>query len=66
MLESEGTVEIKYRRKDKILTMSRLDNVYQQLQERLKTPGLSPEEREKIVDEIKNREKLLEPIYHQV
>ena len=65
-MEPEGTVEIKFRRKDKILTMGRLDTVYQQLQEQVKLPGLSLEEREKVEDQIKEREKLLEPIYHQV
>ena len=46
--------------------MERLDPVYQQMQERLKHPGLSSEEREKIEDGVRAREKFLEPMYHQV
>ena len=46
--------------------MGRLDPVCQQFLERLKLSGLSVEERQKTDDDIKAREKLLEPIYHQV
>jgi len=35
VLEAEGTVEIKYRRKDLLKTMRRLDSVYASLVEQL-------------------------------
>ncbi len=35
MLEAEGTVEIKFRRKDLLKTMRRLDSVYASLVEQL-------------------------------
>lgn len=35
VLEAEGTVEIKYRRKDLLKTMKRLDSVYAGLAEKL-------------------------------
>lgn len=42
MLEPEGTVEIKFRRKDLVKTMRRVDPVYTGLAERLgESPGLS-------------------------
>lgn len=42
VLEAEGTVEIKYRRKDLLKTMRRLDSVYAGLAEQLgKLPSLT-------------------------
>lgn len=39
ILEPEGTVEIKFRRKDLVKTMRRVDPVYMRLAERLGTFG---------------------------
>lgn len=39
VLEPEGTVEIKYRKKDLIKTMARLDKQYSDLLAKLKSPG---------------------------
>lgn len=39
VLEPEGTVEIKYRKKDLVKTMARLDKQYSELLAKLKTPG---------------------------
>ena len=39
VLEPEGTVEIKFRRKDLVRTMERLDDTYCQLLEKTKSPG---------------------------
>ena len=39
MLEPEGTVEIKYRQKDMVKTMARLDTKYAELQSKLHSPG---------------------------
>lgn len=41
MLEPEGTVEIKFRRKDLVKTMRRVDPVYMGLAERLGEPSFS-------------------------
>ena len=39
VLEPEGTVEIKYRKKDLVKTMARLDKQYSELLGKLKQPG---------------------------
>lgn len=39
VLEPEGTVEIKYRKKDLVKTMARLDKLYSDLVSKLKSPG---------------------------
>lgn len=39
VLEPEGTVEIKFRRKDLVRAMERLDDTYCQLLEKTKSPG---------------------------
>ena len=39
VLEPEGTVEIKYRRKDLVRTMERLDSTYKTFAEELNSPG---------------------------
>ena len=66
MLEPEGTVEIKFRMKELVKSMARLDSKYISIQESLSKPGLTPEEREKLNDKLKEREVQLAPIYHQV
>ncbi|KAM7140028.1 acetyl-CoA carboxylase 1 isoform 1-T1 [Macrochelys suwanniensis] len=66
VLEPEGTVEIKFRRKDLVKTMRRVDPVYSRLAERLGTPELSPAERKELETKLKEREEFLIPIYHQV
>ncbi|NXE06549.1 ACAC carboxylase, partial [Lophotis ruficrista] len=66
ILEPEGTVEIKFRRKDLVKTMRRVDPVYMHLAERLGTPELSPAERKELDSKLKEREEFLIPIYHQV
>ncbi|XP_029467592.1 acetyl-CoA carboxylase 1 isoform X2 [Rhinatrema bivittatum] len=66
VLEPEGTVEIKFRRKDLVKTMRRVDPVYIHLAERLGTPELSPAERKELEAKLKEREEFLIPIYHQV
>uniref|UniRef100_A0A671V4E8 acetyl-CoA carboxylase n=1 Tax=Sparus aurata TaxID=8175 RepID=A0A671V4E8_SPAAU len=66
VLEPEGTVEIKFRRKDLVKTMRRVDPVYTSLAERLGTPELSPPDRKELETKLKEREEFLLPIYHQV
>ncbi|XP_065274310.1 acetyl-CoA carboxylase 1 isoform X2 [Emys orbicularis] len=66
VLEAEGTVEIKFRRKDLVKTMRRVDPIYSRLAERLGTPELGPAERKELETKLKEREEFLIPIYHQV
>uniref|UniRef100_A0A8D2N636 acetyl-CoA carboxylase n=1 Tax=Zonotrichia albicollis TaxID=44394 RepID=A0A8D2N636_ZONAL len=66
ILEPEGTVEIKFRRKDLVKTMRRVDPVYMRLAERLGTPELSPADRKELEAKLKEREEFLVPIYQQV
>ncbi|CAB1316204.1 unnamed protein product, partial [Coregonus sp. 'balchen'] len=66
VLEPEGTVEIKFRKKDLVKTMRRVDPVYLGLAERLGTPELGLPERKELETKLKEREEFLLPIYHQV
>ncbi|XP_031712887.1 acetyl-CoA carboxylase 1 isoform X3 [Anarrhichthys ocellatus] len=66
VLEPEGTVEIKFRRKDLVKTMRRVDPIYTSLAEKLGTPELSPPDRKELETKLKQREEFLLPIYHQV
>uniref|UniRef100_A0A665XCE3 acetyl-CoA carboxylase n=1 Tax=Echeneis naucrates TaxID=173247 RepID=A0A665XCE3_ECHNA len=63
VLEAEGTVEIKFRRKDLLKTMRRLDSVYANLVEQLE---LSDKQCKELESKLKAREEFLLPIYHQV
>ncbi|XP_028270699.1 acetyl-CoA carboxylase isoform X2 [Parambassis ranga] len=66
VLEPEGTVEIKFRRKDLLKTMRRLDSVYASLVEQLASPELSEKQCRELEAKLKAREEFLLPIYHQV
>ncbi|KAJ8379366.1 hypothetical protein SKAU_G00001440 [Synaphobranchus kaupii] len=66
VLEAEGTVEIKFRRKDLLKTIRRIDSTYARLAEQLGTPELSEKERKDLDGKLKAREEFLLPIYHQV
>uniref|UniRef100_A0A667YQG2 acetyl-CoA carboxylase n=1 Tax=Myripristis murdjan TaxID=586833 RepID=A0A667YQG2_9TELE len=63
VLEAEGTVEIKFRRKDLVKTMKRLDSVYASLVEQLGKASFPHRELE---SKLRAREEFLLPIYHQV
>ncbi|XP_015588836.1 acetyl-CoA carboxylase isoform X3 [Cephus cinctus] len=65
VLEAEGIVEIKFRSKDILKTMHRVDSIIISLKEKL-TGTISSEERADIEAQIRNREKFLEPMYHTV
>ncbi|XP_076162670.1 acetyl-CoA carboxylase isoform X2 [Ptiloglossa arizonensis] len=65
VLEPEAIVEIKFRMKDILKTMHRVDSVIQKLKEKLPNVN-SQEERTEIETQIRKREKDLEPMYHQV
>uniref|UniRef100_A0A2I3HUI2 acetyl-CoA carboxylase n=1 Tax=Nomascus leucogenys TaxID=61853 RepID=A0A2I3HUI2_NOMLE len=66
VLEPEGTVEIKFRKKDLIKSMRRIDPAYKKLMEQLGEPDLSDKDRKDLEGRLKAREDLLLPIYHQV
>lgn len=66
VLEAEGTVEIKFRRKDLLKAMRRLDSVYASLVEQLSSPELSDKEIRELEEKLRAREEFLLPIYHQV
>ncbi|XP_018116412.1 acetyl-CoA carboxylase 2 isoform X2 [Xenopus laevis] len=66
VLEPEGTVEIRFRKKDLIKTMRRIDPVYIQIVEQLGSPELTEGERKELEKKLKLREEQLLPIYHQV
>ncbi|PNI64844.1 ACACB isoform 7 [Pan troglodytes] len=66
VLEPEGTVEIKFRKKDLIKSMRRIDPAYKKLMEQLGEPDLSDKDHKDLEGRLKAREDLLLPIYHQV
>jgi len=66
VLEPEGTIEIKYREKDLLTTMARLDNEYASLLNKLKDKTISKEEKNELEQKLNQRKKLLLPIYKQV
>ncbi|XP_074643040.1 acetyl-CoA carboxylase-like isoform X2 [Tubulanus polymorphus] len=66
VLEPQGTVEIKFRAKDLIKTMRRIDPSYSELADNLSSPEISKTEREKLEAKIHQRQEQLMPIYHQV
>ncbi|KAF6080357.1 acetyl-CoA carboxylase beta [Phyllostomus discolor] len=66
VLEPEGTVEIKFRKKDLVKAMRRIDSTYKKLVEQLGKSELSDKERKDLEGQLKAREDLLLPIYHQV
>ena len=66
VLEPEGTVEIKFRQKDKVKMMARLDKPYATILEKLRSPELTTAEQQQLEEQQKAREELLSPMYHQV
>lgn len=66
VLEPEGTVEIKYRRRDQQKTMWRIDPLCRQIVEKLNNPQISEDEHKELALDLKRREDLLLPMYHQV
>ncbi|KAH0516969.1 Acetyl-CoA carboxylase 2 [Microtus ochrogaster] len=65
VLEPEGTVEIKFRKKDLVKTMRRIDPVCKKLVAQLGIAQLPDKDRKELEGQLKAREDLLFPIYHQ-
>lgn len=68
VLEPEGTVEIKYRERDIIATINRLDTECSSIVSQLKNSNedLSSELRKTLENKLQERYKLLAPMYHQI
>ncbi|KAH9518470.1 hypothetical protein Btru_016876 [Bulinus truncatus] len=66
VLEPEGTVEIKFRRKDIEKCISRLDVEAKRLIEKISSPGLTPDVKVSLEAELKEREDHLASLYHSV
>lgn len=66
VLEPEGTVEIRYRKKDLIKTMYRIDHVCKDILSKLSSPELSANDKKALETSLRHREEHLLPIYHQV
>ncbi|XP_022251456.1 acetyl-CoA carboxylase isoform X2 [Limulus polyphemus] len=66
VLEPEGTVEIKYRKKDLLKTMHRTDDICQKIKACLTSQELTEEEKSSLEKQLNQREQQLFPVYHQV
>ena len=66
MLEPEGTVEIKFKTKDLIKSMRRLDVELRQMLNELNQPETAGERRAELERNLSAREQHLLPVYHQV
>ncbi|XP_022661132.1 acetyl-CoA carboxylase-like isoform X3 [Varroa destructor] len=66
VLEPEGTVEIRFRRKDLIKSMHRLDTRCTELQQKIAAAIKGSSEEAALVKELQERENQLCPMYHQV
>jgi acetyl-CoA carboxylase/biotin carboxylase 1 len=65
ILEPPGICEVKYRPSEQVLTMHRLDPQLQELSDALSS-AISVQEKERFVQDMKQREKALSPLYLQV
>jgi hypothetical protein len=66
VLEANGAASVKYRTKDLISTMHRLDETLIDLDKKLSKEGLSESEMNDLKEDIKNRECVLLPVYEQI
>lgn len=66
VLEPEGVVEVKFKLKDLLKTMERIDPVIRDLREQISNPNLTPVEKRAIEQQLSHREQLLAPMYRQV
>ncbi|XP_054720089.1 acetyl-CoA carboxylase-like [Uloborus diversus] len=66
ILEPEGTVEIRFRKKDLVKTMHRIDPVCRNILHQMNSSEMKPEQRGDLEEQLHQREDALLPIYHQV
>ena len=65
-MEPEGTVEIKFKNRDLLAAMQRLDPTCVRLHDRMSSPDLESSERAQCEKELRARQEVLLPMYHQV
>jgi len=65
VLEANGTAAVKYRTKDLISTMHRLDDTIKNLDSKLSI-AVKSSEKQSLLDSIKERETMLLPVYAQI
>jgi Acetyl-CoA carboxylase, carboxyltransferase component (subunits alpha and beta) len=66
VLEPEGIVEIKFRAKDLLKVMHRIDPMMISMKAEMQSANLPQEQRLQLEQKIVDREKFLMPMYHQV
>jgi len=66
VLEPEGVVEVKFKLKDLLKTMERIDPVIRDLREQISKPDLTAVEKRAIEQQLSHREELLAPMYRQI
>ncbi|GFX91981.1 acetyl-CoA carboxylase [Trichonephila clavipes] len=66
ILEPEGTVEIRFRKKDLLKTMHRIDNVCKDILKQLSSTEISSGQKTQLEKQLQQRELSLLPIYLQV
>lgn len=66
VLEANGAASVKYRTKDLIVTMHRLDEELKTLDAKMNSGNLSQEAKGQIQDAIESRERALLPVYEQI
>lgn len=66
VLEPEGVVEVKFKLKDLLKTMARIDPVIQELREKLSKPDMTLAEKRALELQLNQREELLAPMYRQI
>ncbi|XP_071044333.1 acetyl-CoA carboxylase isoform X1 [Parasteatoda tepidariorum] len=66
ILEPEGAVEIRFRKKDLLKSIHRTDPLSRDLLHQLTSTQISAEQKSKLEEQLKQRELYLLPVYHQV
>ncbi|CAD5117425.1 DgyrCDS6195 [Dimorphilus gyrociliatus] len=66
VLEPAGTVEIKFKLREQIKAMTRLDETYRKLKKSLNEPNLTPADKIALEKKLRERESLIAPVYHQI
>lgn len=66
VLEPEGVVEVKFKLKDLLKTMARIDPIVQSIREKLLKPDITSAEKRNLEQQLVQREEVLAPMYRQV
>lgn len=65
-MEPEGTVEIRFRKKDLVKTMHRIDPVCKDILNQLSSPEITASQIASLEKQLHQRENALLSVYHQV